>query len=229
MKQLDTIRAVMLDLDGTLVHTAPDFLIALNLMRAELSLPAIEIETVMRLVGKGTENLIQAVLALDFSSEQIDLYFPSALAAYQRHYWQINGDYSELYPDVLSGLSALRDLGLRLACVTNKPLSFSNDLLRKKGLNPFFEIVYGGDSFPNKKPHPQALHQVCADFDLAPSQVLMIGDSCNDALAARAAGCPVWILPYGYNHGEAVQTIESDGIVESLMIAAQKLRNDRLS
>jgi len=89
------------------------------------------------------------------------------------------------------------------------------------GLRDFFSIVYGGDSLAKKKPDPTPLLQVCTDFDLAPQQVLAIGDSANDAQAARAAGCPVLIVPYGYNHGEAVQNIDSDGIVPTLLAAAQ--------
>lgn len=218
---LKNIRAVIIDLDGTMIDTAPDFLVAINNMRAGFDLAPLELDTVKRFVGKGSENLIHRVLAVDFSEPQIEKHFAPALAAYQRHYLAINGDYSTIYLDVIEGLQAFRALGMRLACVTNKPIAFTLPLLAKKGLASYFEVVYGGDSFTRKKPDPIALLQVCTDFNLHPSQVLAIGDSSNDAQAARAAACPVLLVPYGYNHGEAIQNVESDGIVASLLEAAQ--------
>jgi phosphoglycolate phosphatase len=80
--------------------------------------------------------------------------------------------------------------------------------------------MYGGDSLPKKKPHPLPLLQVCRDFDLEPAEVVAIGDSSNDAEAARAAGCFVLTVPYGYNHGRPVHEIDSDGIVDTLLEAA---------
>ncbi len=218
---LKNIQAVIIDLDGTMVDTAPDFLVAINHMRAGFDLTPLDLDTIKRFVGKGSENLIHRVLAVDFSESQIQQHFVEAMAAYQRHYLAINGDYSALYPDVIEGLKELRERGLRLACVTNKPIAFTLPLMAKKGLASYFDVVYGGDSFARKKPDPIALLQVCTDFKLAPSQVLAIGDSSNDAEAARAAACPVLLVPYGYNHGEAIQNVESDGIVTSLLEAAQ--------
>ncbi|HTD06986.1 phosphoglycolate phosphatase [Undibacterium sp.] len=218
---LKNIKAAIIDLDGTMLDTAPDFLVAINRMRADFGLAALDIETIKTFVGKGSENLIHRVLAVDYSEQQISRHFDAAMAAYQQHYLAINGDYSELYPEVIQGLQALRDQGMRLACVTNKPISFTTPLLAKKGLSGYFDLVYGGDSLPRKKPDPLPLLQVCTNFDLPPAQVVAIGDSSNDALAARAAGCPVLSVPYGYNHGEAIQNIDSDGIVETLLEAAR--------
>jgi phosphoglycolate phosphatase len=172
------------------------------------------------MIGKGSEKLIRDVLALDLPAHQVELHFPAAMAAYQRHYLAINGQHSALFDGVSEGLTALRDMGLRLACVTNKPIAFTLPLLAQKGLAPYFELVYGGDSLARKKPDPLPLLQVCTDFDLAPQQVVAIGDSSNDAEAARAAGCFVLTVPYGYNHGRPVQEINSDGIVSSLLDAA---------
>jgi phosphoglycolate phosphatase len=214
------VRAAIIDLDGTMLDTVPDFQVALNGMRADLGLAPITQERIEPMVGKGSENLIRAVLALDFDAATVEQHFEAAMAAYQRHYLAINGNHSVLYDGVLEGLDALRAQGLRLACVTNKPIAFTTPLLAQKGLAPYFEVVYGGDSLPRKKPDPLPLLQVCADFDLAPNQVVAIGDSSNDAEAARAAGCFVLTVPYGYNHGRPVQEINSDGIVSSLFEAA---------
>jgi phosphoglycolate phosphatase len=214
------IRAAIVDLDGTMLDTVPDFHVAVNGMRAEFGLAPIAQEQIKLMVGKGSEHLIRAVLALDFGTAEAQLRFDQALAAYQRHYLGINGNHSVVYDDVVAGLEAMKAQGLRLACVTNKPIAFAAPLLAQKGLAPYFEVVYGGDSLARKKPDPLPLLQVCADFGLTPGQVVAIGDSSNDAEAARAAGCFVLTVPYGYNHGRAIHETDSDGIVSSLLQAA---------
>jgi len=214
------IRAVIIDLDGTMLDTVPDFHVAINRMRAELGLAAISAQQVADLVGKGSENLIRGVLAIDFDAAGVEQRFEAAMAAYQRHYLAINGDHATVYEGVREGLAALQAMDLRMACVTNKPIAFARPLLEKAGLAPYFEIVYGGECLPRKKPDPMPMLQVCADFDLAPGEVVAIGDSSNDAEAARAAGCWVLAVPYGYNHGRSIHEADSDGIVETLLEAA---------
>jgi phosphoglycolate phosphatase len=207
-----------------MLDTMPDFHMALNGMRADLGLAPIAQEAITPMVGKGSENLIRSVLACDFDAAAVDARFEEAMASYQRHYLAINGQFSVLFDGVLAGLDAMRANGLRLACVTNKPIAFTTPLLALKGLADFFDVVYGGDSLAQKKPHPLPLLTVCRDFDLAPASVVAIGDSSNDAEAARAAGCPVLTVPYGYNHGRPVQEIDSDGIVDSLLSAAELIQ-----
>ena len=214
------IRAAIIDLDGTMIDTAPDFHCAINRMRDELSLVPLDLELIKGFVGKGSENLMRRVLAVDFNEQDVERHFDAALASYQRHYLAINGDYVTLYDQVHEGLAQLRHQQIRLACVTNKPIAFALPLLEKSGLRDYFELVYGGDSLPTKKPEPGPFLQVCADFGITPAQVVAIGDSSNDARAARAAGCHVLSVPYGYNHGEPVQSIDSDGIVQTLLEAA---------
>ncbi len=219
-KLLTGIRAAIIDLDGTMVDTAPDFQVAINRLREELDLTPLDIETVKEFVGKGSENLMRRVLGVDFETSEVERRFEHALQRYQHHYLQINGLHSQVYPEVHEGLAAMRESGLRLACVTNKPIAFARPLLNKTGLLSYFEVIYGGDSLPRKKPDPLPMLTVCRDFSIAPHQAVAIGDSSNDAEAARAAGCRSLIVPYGYNHGQPVQSIASDGIVESLRIAA---------
>ena len=214
------IRAAIIDLDGTMVDTAPDFQVAINRMRDELRLAPLALDTIIDFVGKGSENLMRRVLGVDFEKSEVESRFDHALERYQHHYLHINGDHSELYAGVHEGLVAMKKGGVRLACVTNKPIAFARPLLEKKGLIDLFEVIYGGDSLAHKKPHPLPMLTVCNDFDLQPAQVVAIGDSSNDSEAARAAGCRVLTVPYGYNHGQPVQTIDTDGIVESLLDAA---------
>jgi phosphoglycolate phosphatase len=217
---LTGICAAIIDLDGTMVHTAPDFHVAINRMREELGLGPLAIETITDFVGQGTENLMRRVLAVDYAPAEVEVHFPRALETYMRHYTPINGVYSTVYPGVREGLEALRAKGLRLACVTNKPVGFARSLLEKMDLAGYFDILYGGDSLSKKKPDPYPMLKVCEDFGLEPAQVVAIGDSSNDARAARAAGCRVLNVPYGYNHGEPIHGVDSDGIVPTLLDAA---------
>jgi phosphoglycolate phosphatase len=106
--------------------------------------------------------------------------------------------------------------GWRLACLTNKPVAFAQGLLEAKNLTGYFEQVFGGDSFERKKPDPMPLLKTCEALQTAPANTLMVGDSRNDAQAADAAGCPVVLVTYGYNHGEPIQQVPALAWVDSL-------------
>jgi len=208
--------AAIVDLDGTMVDTLGDFSAALNGMLADLQLPAIAAASIETMVGKGSEHLIRSVLA-HVGVADIEAVYPQGWERYQHHYLAINGQHAQVYAGVRAGLDALRAQGLRLACLTNKPLAFAQPLLAAKGLDGLFEIVFGGDSFERKKPDPLPLVKTCAALGTAPARTLMIGDSSNDAKAARAAGCPVVLVDYGYNHGEPVQGVDADACLSSLV------------
>jgi phosphoglycolate phosphatase len=211
------IQAAIVDLDGTMVDTLGDFAVALNRMLEQLSLPLIEPSAIERMVGKGSEHLIRSVLAHVGASAAL---YDAAWDAYQRHYLAINGHYATVYPGVIEGLCALRDAGLKLACLTNKPTNFAQPLLEAKGLAPFFHVVFGGDRFERKKPDPLPLLKTCEALGSTPARTLVVGDSSNDARAARAAGCPVILVTYGYNHGEPVRGVDADGYADSIAEAA---------
>lgn len=210
---ISRLDAAIVDLDGTMVDTLGDFHAALNGMLADLSLPAVSRHVVERSVGKGSEHLIRCVLA-DVGGPA-SAYEP-AWAAYQAHYDRINGDHSEVYAGVPEGLAALASHGLKLACLTNKPGAFARDLLAMKGLAHRFSLVFGGDAFERKKPDPLPLLKTCEALGTSPQRTLVIGDSSNDAQAARAAGCPVVLVTYGYNHGEPVTGVDADGFIQRL-------------
>ena len=196
--------AAIVDLDGTLVDTVGDFVVALNRALQELGLPVVDRDFVVRTIGKGSEHLLRQTLA---HVGACSTWYERAWTAYQAHYRAINGQHAQVFEGVQPGLQALRGAGLRLVCLTNKPLAFAEDLLAKKGLDGYFERVYGGDSFAVKKPNPLPLIEACKALGTAPSRTLMIGDSSNDAEAAHAAGCPVALVSYGYNHGRSVREV----------------------
>jgi len=206
--------AAIIDLDGTLVDTLGDFTVALNAMLAQLRLPAIDAAAVGRMVGKGSEHLIRS--ALRHVGGDAESLYETAWQAYQAQYLATNGQHSAVYPGVSEGLQGLRSRGVRLACVTNKPGAFAEPLLQAKGLAGYFDFVFGGDAFERKKPDPLPLLRTCEALGSAPARTLVVGDSSNDAQAARAAGCPVLLVTYGYNHGEPVQGVDADGYLESL-------------
>jgi phosphoglycolate phosphatase len=206
-------QAAIVDLDGTMIDTLGDFVVALNRMLAELRLPGIEAPAIARLVGKGSEHLIRSVLA-EVGAEPGR--YEAAWQSYQRHYLAVNGQHSTVFPGVPEGLQALREAGLRLACLTNKPTDFARPLLAGKGLAGYFDAVFGGDAFERKKPDPLPFVKTCAALGASPSTTLAIGDSSNDAQAARAAGCTVLLVTYGYNHGEPIRAVPADGYLDSL-------------
>ena len=228
--RLGSYDAVIIDLDGTLIDTLGDFVAAVNLMLEDICIehqPRLERAQVERMVGKGSEHLVRSVLnwlegqvgwappAINNVANDETL-FDTAFASYQQHYLRINGQHSAVYPGVLQGLGQLQRAGLRLACLTNKPLAFAEALLRLKGLGAFFSLVFGGDSFERKKPDPLPLLKTCEALQSMPARTLMVGDSSNDAMAARAAGCPVVLVTYGYNHGLPASGVDADGFVDSL-------------
>ena len=219
-----TFDAAIIDLDGTMVDTMGDFVVAINLMLRDLGYDPVARAVVEVRVGKGSENLVKSVLnhasaqkiPAQSAPERIAT-FDQALELYQQHYRIINGLHAQVYPGVVDGLLALQQAGLKLACLTNKPIGFARELLRLKGLDGFFSHVFGGDSFAAKKPHPMPVLKTCEALGVIPARTLVVGDSGNDSQAARAAGCPVVLVTYGYNHGQPVASAGADATINSLL------------
>lgn len=213
------VRAVMLDLDGTLVNTLGDFDLALNGMLAEQQWPAVDRAFIARTVGKGSPHLIRQTLlhlGLGQGDAVDEALYERAHASYQQHYERINGQASELYAGVAQGLAQLHAVGLPLACITNKPTQHARDLLQLLGVAHYFACVHGGDFFARRKPDPMPLIETARLLGCAPAQALMVGDSVNDSLAAHAAGSPVLLMRYGYNHGEPIEGVPAQGYLHSL-------------
>ena len=205
--------AAIVDLDGTMVDTLGDFQVALNAALADLSLARIDRAFVEATVGKGSEHLVrETVRTVGAPPDRFD----DLYRRYLHHYQRINGKYADVFDGVIEGLVRLQAHGLRLACLTNKPLAFAQGLLAAKALAPFFQVVFGGDSFDRKKPDPLPTLRTCEALGTAPARTLVVGDSVNDAAAARAAGCPVVLVSYGYNHGDPVSDVDQDGVVDRI-------------
>lgn len=210
------VEAVMIDLDGTLLDTIPDLAAATNLMLEALGEAVLPLDTVRNFVGKGIPRLVERALARDIDGRAGTEAVVRALPVFERFYTEVNGRHTTMYPGVREGLEQMQAAGFRLACVTNKAGAFTLPLLERMGLAPFFEQTVSGDTLARKKPDPIQLLHVCNEFGIAPARMLMIGDSGNDALAARAAGCPVFCVSYGYNEGHDVHSLDVDAIVVAL-------------
>lgn len=221
-----TTKAVILDLDGTLLDTALDIAAAANAMLTELDRPACTVNDIRRYIGRGIPNLIKRCLAGRLDAADDPAPPPAtALAIFQSHYAASNGRHATIYPGVIEGLRAMRDQGLRLACVTNKATAFTLPLLAASGLASWFELVVCGDTLARNKPDPLPLLHICDRFGMQPAEVLVIGDSLNDVKAARAAGCPIFCVPYGYNEDEDVRKLDCDAIVATLAEASTRIPN----
>ena len=216
-------RAVILDLDGTLLDTAADLAAATNLMMLELGREPLPQATVASYIGKGVEVLVHRALGGSLDARVGHDLHTRGHDAFMRHYQVENGRHSRPYEGVLEGVAAMRAKGLRLACVTNKPKSFADPLLERFGLAQAFELIVGGDTLPLRKPDPMPMLHVAQRFEIDPPEIVAIGDSLNDALAARAAGMPVFAVPYGYNEGRDVRTLDVDAVFDSLLIAADHI------
>jgi len=215
------VKAVVIDLDGTLLDTAPDLADAAMAMAADLGLPPITQGEVKTYIGNGVSRLVKRVLTRDMQADPAPELFARALPIYEQHYAEWLSRKSRPFPGVVDGLKAFKAMGLRVACITNKAERFTHPLLKDTGLFDYFELILSGDSLPERKPSPLPLLHACQVFGIAPAELLLIGDSLNDTQAARAAGCPVFCVPYGYNRGRPVAELDLDAVVPSLVEASK--------
>ena len=207
--------AYLFDLDGTLVDTAPDLLVALNRTLEHASLPTTDIELTRLWVGRGAKVMIEQAIAHmgqeAIPEGQLEDLFQYFLGCYRE---RIAED-SEPYPDVVDTLDALRERTPRLGVVTNKRQDLSMKLLRELDLYKYFNIVVGGDTLQVSKPEPQPILYACNELVALPSETLFVGDSQTDVDAARAAGCPVVCMKDGYNHNTPAEQLGADDVLVS--------------
>jgi phosphoglycolate phosphatase len=210
--------AVLFDLDGTLLDTAGDIALALARAFADHGHAAPPPEAVRRMIGKGAPILVQRAVAAQALA--LDAAGHAALVErFFHHYGRLQAldeCAAQPYPGAREALQALHAAGLPLAVVTNKQHRFACGLLERLELSAFLRLVVGGDSCERRKPDPQPLLHACSQLGVAPGRAWMVGDSVNDVQAARAAGMPVYCVPYGYNEGEDPRSLACDGLLESL-------------
>jgi phosphoglycolate phosphatase len=192
------VRAIAFDLDGTLIDTAPDLALAANAMLEALGYPPLAERQIEALIGNGIDKLVEGVLI-----ESIDrVAGPAMLADGRAHFRRLYAarlfDRSRVYPEVITTLEALVARGIRLCCVTNKHSAFTLPLLDAAALSRFFAFALCADRPDERKPKPDLLLAASARLGVTPSEMLYVGDSPADIAAARAAGCQVAAVDYGY-------------------------------
>lgn len=218
---LQRIRLILFDLDGTLVDSVRDLAWCGNEMLRRLGMPEHDPAAATCWVGNGLERFVKRVLSADMDAEPEQDLYQRGLVIFRELYAAHGSDRSELYPGVLDALQHLSRCDLKLACVTNKPEPFTSRLIAAMGLDSFFELVVAGNTTARIKPDPMPLHYAADYFGLEYDHCLMVGDSSNDVLAARAAGFGIVCVPYGYNHGRDIRDSAPDLVVEELTALAR--------
>lgn len=206
-----TFKLIGFDLDGTLVDSLPDLALSLNSTFDEFNLPNAPEELVLTWIGNGADILLAR--ALEWSGKSAEFQGKKLQEIKQRfsHYYGENVcNKSRLYPNVRETLENLHNKGYLLAVVTNKPTKHVMPVLKAFQIEHFFVETLGGQSLPAIKPHPAPLYYLCGKFGLYPHEILFIGDSKNDILAAKAAGCQSVGLTYGYNYNLPIEESQPD-------------------
>lgn len=218
-----SISAIVIDLDGTMLDTAPELAEAANRMLRDMDYPPVSQVLLASYIGNGIGWLVKRALTGEMHATPDAALYEHALPIFEKHYTDVLLT-GKLFDGVIEGLEAMRTAGFRLGCITNKLARYTEPLLQGVGLAKYFEIVISGDTLAEKKPHPLPLLHAARFFGTPVEQMLLIGDSLNDTLAARAAGCPVFCVPYGYNHGEPADNLDLDAVIADLPAALQLIK-----
>ncbi|UOO82418.1 phosphoglycolate phosphatase [Uruburuella testudinis] len=195
---IEHVQAVAFDLDGTLCDSVPDLAAAANAMRAHLGKSPLPQATVESYVGDGIANLVHRVLTHSRDRQAPQSEWEQGFSFFIRHYRDHLSDLTRPYPETETGLGLLKSLGIPLVVVTNKNEILAVELLQQLGLVDYFSLILGGDSLAEKKPSPLPLLHAAEVLNISPADMLMVGDSANDILAAKAAGCMSVGVTFGY-------------------------------
>lgn len=208
------------DLDGTLADSAPDLAWAIDQMLLKQGLQQAGLENVREWVGNGSAMLVQRALGHarqcppDLISKDK---LKADLESFKAYYAQRTCRLTQLYPGVREGLACLAELGKPMVVITNKPREFAEQVISSLEIAHYFCLLLGGECLPSRKPDPAPLLYAANKFSCAPIMSLMVGDSKNDILAAKAAGFKSAALSYGYNHGESIALSGPDLLMDSLL------------
>ena len=213
---VDQIRAAALDLDGTLIDTAPDLAAAANAMLELLGYARLPEPRILRLIGNGIDRLVEGTLAESAGDRPRAAAVAAAPKLFRLCYAERLFERSRVYPGVMEGLRALHALGIDLCCITNKHSAFTLPLLEAAGLARHFAFVLCADRPEERKPAPNLLNAARERFGIEAGELVFVGDSRIDVAAARAARCPVAVVDYGYSQGQSLGDADPDWIIGSI-------------
>ncbi|MGE5266280.1 MAG: HAD-IA family hydrolase [Deltaproteobacteria bacterium] len=213
-----SVRAVVFDLDGTLIDSVPDITVALNRCLATRGRAELDEESVARLVGGGARELVARALGPETPTVEIDSALADFLAAYRAEPVAL----TRLYHGTRELLDALRGAGLPLAICTNKPQDLTMLILGRLGLGADFSVVWGGETGKPLKPDAACLRSVCGGLGVIPAETIMVGDSLTDVDAARSAGCPVIVVAHGYER-RPLDSLGADVVCAGLADTAREI------
>jgi len=208
--------AILFDLDGTLVDSAPDLTHALNNTLEALALSLVTLEEVKTWIGNGIDHLLHRALTKTDDTLASEGLFLPARTRFYREYEKQSGQLSKLYPGVAELLAELKHRRIQAACITNKSRCFTLPLLKKLAIDQYFSSVVCGDDLSNKKPHPEPLLYTANKLAVPVSQCLMVGDSAADVGAANAASMAMICVNYGYNQGVDLASLEINGMISQM-------------
>jgi phosphoglycolate phosphatase len=215
-KLTSRVRAVAFDLDGTLIDTMADLAAAVNLTLSMLGARELPDPRVRALVGNGVDQLVLRALNESLGHTKMQpAHRLAALTLFRQLYVQGVFKRSQVYPGAIQTLRSFAEAGVALCCITNKDSMFTEPLLQEAGLAGFFAFTLCADQPEDRKPSPNLLLAACARLGVAPGEMLYVGDSGVDVAAARAAGCPVIAVNYGYGKDHA-GVAQADGLVDKL-------------
>jgi len=208
-------KAVFFDLDGTLIDSARDLGFAIDEMCVQMGIKKPGLPHVKLWIGNGTLKLVERALFYSTNTKPDEKLLNQAFHIFTKIYREFVGEYSSLFDGTQKLLVKLLSKNIKIACITNKPLEFTEFLLQQNMISQFFSVICSGDNVKHRKPNAWPLLYASKILEVEISSCLMIGDSENDIEAAKNAGCDVVAVSYGYNQGRDINALKPNMVIDS--------------